>query len=224
MKAQLSLAVLALIGAVSASSHHHKKHSHSFVQHKLQGSGSHQPYRQRAGKYYAPTKKGAAWFDLDDPTERLEGTDPMDFLTAHDPDVVDAPEDMPRVGNTHQALHNAKLSPNGYYTGFFHKDYKGNYVQKRRLPKYHEFIQLEDHLNDTDDVVTDLPIDSDLVMIHDHEVDTDDIPDGLDPSSAVLVRDQDGGWVNYMDAANVEVKKSQDNQKWNEMYAQEEED
>jgi hypothetical protein len=27
-----------------------------------------------------------------------------------------------------------------------------------------------------------------------------------------------------MDAANVEVKKSQDNQKWDEMYAQEEED
>jgi hypothetical protein len=97
----------------------------------LQGRdhGGHQPYKQKAGYYYKPTKKGAAWFDLDDPTERIEGTDPSDFLTAHDAEVVDAPEDMPRVGNTHHHLHNAKLSPNGYYTGFFHKDYKGNYVQ-----------------------------------------------------------------------------------------------
>jgi hypothetical protein len=52
----------------------------------------------------------------------------MDNLSPYDPDVADAPEDMPRVGNDHQTLHNAKLSPTGYYTGFFHKDYKGNYA------------------------------------------------------------------------------------------------
>ncbi len=47
----------------------------------------------------------------------------MDDRSPYDPDVVDAPEDMHRVGNDHEELHNAKLSPDGYYDGFFHKDY-----------------------------------------------------------------------------------------------------
>ena len=36
------------------------------------------------------------------------------------------------MGNDHEALSNAKLSPDGYYNGFFFKDYQGNYVQKAR--------------------------------------------------------------------------------------------
>lgn len=55
----------------------------------------------------------------------------MDDQSPHDPDVVDAPEDMKRVGNDHEELHNAKLSPDGYYDGFFHKDFEGNYAQKK---------------------------------------------------------------------------------------------
>jgi hypothetical protein len=50
-----------------------------------------------------------------------------DHIGVYDPDVADAPEDIRRVGNDHTPLHNAKLSPTGYYTGFFHKDYLGNY-------------------------------------------------------------------------------------------------
>jgi hypothetical protein len=38
---------------------------------------------------------------------------------------------MPRVGNDHEALSNAKLAPNGYFDGFFHKDFEGNYAQKK---------------------------------------------------------------------------------------------
>lgn len=88
----------------------------------------------------------------------------MDDLSPHDPDVVDAPEDMPRVGNDHESLHNAKLSPNGYYTGFFHKDYQGNYAQHKNskaIPPH--------------------SISADSFVQYDHENDTDDIPDGLDP-------------------------------------------
>lgn len=82
--------------------------------------------------YYKETTPGANWFDLDDPSERLHGTQDEDFWTAYDPDVVDAPEDMPRVGNDHEELSNAKLSPTGYYSGFFAKDYQGSYVQNAR--------------------------------------------------------------------------------------------
>ena len=48
---------------------------------------------------------------------------PSDDNSPYDPDVVDAPEDIKRVGNDHEELHNAKLSPEGYYDGFYHKDY-----------------------------------------------------------------------------------------------------
>ena len=45
--------------------------------------------------------------------------------------VADAPEDIKRIEgkNDHEPLHNAKLSPTGYYTGWFHKDYQGLYGQ-----------------------------------------------------------------------------------------------
>ena len=72
--------------------------------------------------------------DRDD--ERVHDN-PEDFLTPHDPDVVDAPEDIKRVGNDHEELHNAKLSPDGYYNGFHHKDHEGKYVQQKRHGRHH---------------------------------------------------------------------------------------
>jgi len=61
---------------------------------------------------------------------------------------------MKRVGNDHEELHNAKISPDGYYTGFFHKDYEGNYVQKHRRHHYRDnsMVQVSDHDNDSDDI------------------------------------------------------------------------
>ena len=72
---------------------------------------------------YKENTKKRKWWELDNHHERLHGTHPNDDLSPYDPDVVDAPEDIKRVGNDHEPLHNAKLSPKGYYTGFFHKDY-----------------------------------------------------------------------------------------------------
>ena len=112
MKSVVAIAALALVDA----RHHHRHHApHSLAQKKL--------HREYESPFYHATKEGANWFDLDDPHERLHGTQYEDFNTAYDPEVVDAPEDMPRVGNDHETLHNGKLSPDGYYTGFFHKDY-----------------------------------------------------------------------------------------------------
>lgn len=110
-----------------------------------------------------------------------------------DPDTVDAPEDMKRVGNDHEALHNSKLDPKGYYTGFFHKDYQGNYAQhlaqkhhakkhhakKHHHHKRHENVMIGDHNNDTDDIVDDPT----FLWINqrDHGNDTEDVPVGLEP-------------------------------------------
>ena len=85
------------------------------------------PEKAPDGYYYKKTP-GKNWFELDNHTERIHDTHTMDDLSPYDPDVVDAPEDMPRVGNDHEALYNSHLSPEGYYTGFFHKDYQGNYA------------------------------------------------------------------------------------------------
>jgi hypothetical protein len=151
MKATLSLAVLCLLGEVSALdlSKHHR--------HRIQ--------MREPGKFYLPTRPGAKWFELDDPTERIHGTEHMDDYSPYDPDVGDAPEDLKRVGNDHEPLVNPKLSPTGYYNGFFHKDYQGNYHQmshghkhqhKRRHHHHdHSRIQMRDHKNDTDDIVED---------------------------------------------------------------------
>jgi len=110
---------------------------------------------------------------------------PSDDNSPYDPDVADAPEDIKRVDNDHEEYHNAKLSPDGYYTGWFHKDYQGNYAQKKhsrhhktRHQKTHHgkhprYIQLKDHTKDTDDVVED---DFDFVQHRfDHENDSDDV-------------------------------------------------
>lgn len=109
---------------------------------------------------YPETKAGAEWYELDDHTERLHGSvrfEETDDQSPHDPDVADAPEDMKRVGNDHEELHNAKLGPDGYFDGFFHKDFQGNYAQvKKRKSKNHardtSMLQLQDHDNDSDDI------------------------------------------------------------------------
>ena len=82
---------------------------------------------------YAYPKKAdpVEWYELDNVDERIHGSsrfEEMDDQSPHDPDVVDAPEDIKRVGNDHEELHNAKLSPDGYYNGFHHKDFEGNYA------------------------------------------------------------------------------------------------
>ena len=74
----------------------------------------------------------------------IHGTDPEDDFSPHDPDVVDAPEDIKRVENDHEELHNAKLSPDGYYNGFHHKDFEGNYAQRRAIN--HRRTRLNDNL------------------------------------------------------------------------------
>ena len=78
---------------------------------------------------YIDTPKGQEWYELDNKHERIHGSEAKDYISPYDPDVADAPEDIKRVGNDHEPLHNAKLSPDGYYNGFHHKDYKGNYAQ-----------------------------------------------------------------------------------------------
>ena len=115
MKASLSLAVMALLGHVSATqvsqmsapsvdafvqteSHHHgRKHGHQVATPSMK----HKRVRDDIHGFLAPSDDNSPYV----------------------PDVADAPEDIKRVGNDHEELHNAKLSPDGYYDGFFHKDY-----------------------------------------------------------------------------------------------------
>jgi len=99
-----SLAVLALLGCVSASDLEKRHHRNM----------------------YSETKEGRKWWELDDGAERIHGTEKADNNSPHDPEVVDAPEDIKRVGNDHTPLHNAKLSPDGYYNGFSLKNAKAN--------------------------------------------------------------------------------------------------
>ena len=122
MKVFSALAVLLLIGESSAIQH---RHHHN----KRHAKGVHKQVRSK-DNMYPPTKDGHEWHELDDFTERLHNQDSHqeDENSPHDPEVVDAPEDMKRVGNDHEALHNAKLSSDGYYDGFTHKDYEGKYA------------------------------------------------------------------------------------------------
>lgn len=60
-------------------------------------------------------------------------------------------------------------------------DHEGKYAQKPHHHHHHHphqkgAIQLDDHKNDTDDLVEDVTF-----LEFDHENDTDDIPSGLDP-------------------------------------------
>lgn len=89
------------------------------------------PVYPRGLNLYPDTRPGHEWWELDDPNERIHGTHDSDEYHPYDPVGVDAPEDIPRITNTnkHEPLHNAVLSPDGYYKGWFHKDYKGFYSQ-----------------------------------------------------------------------------------------------
>jgi len=71
-------------------------------------------------------------FDKDFHHGRIEGTIPSDYWAVEDPDVADAPEDMPKIGNGFHHLHTANFNADGFYTGHFHKDYKGNYGDSMR--------------------------------------------------------------------------------------------
>jgi hypothetical protein len=95
---------------------------------------------------------------------------------------------MKRVGNDHEPLHNAKLSPTGYYNGFYHKDYQGKYAQVRRhhrRPHHRANVMMRDHKNDSDDILTE-----DNYIQFDHENDTDDIPADLDPFNMVQTKEE----------------------------------
>jgi hypothetical protein len=116
MKTTLSLAVLLLIGEASAHRHHgrHRSNLHRQMKNK--------------DNMYPPTAGGHEWWELDDHAERVHdaGLHHEDENSAYDPEVTDAPEDMKRVGNDHEPLHNAKLADEeagGYYNGFHHKDF-----------------------------------------------------------------------------------------------------
>ena len=149
MKTTLSIAVLALLGHISSAEVLKRHHHGSFVQNKM--------------KNLASQRKD--WWELNNSDERIHGYHQADNASPHDPDVVDAPEDIRRVENDHEALHNAKLSPDGYYNGFYHKDHEGKFAQKsakkhhKKHHKHHDFLQVD----------------------YEHDNDTDDIPDGLDP-------------------------------------------
>jgi len=134
MKSTMSLAVLFLTQNVSAAEvskhHHHKTHYQNMAQ---SGTVLKNKLREsiRRNNMYPDTKADREWYELDDPTERIHDSEAADDESPHDPDVVDAPEDMKRsgpLGNDHEELHNAKLSPDGYYNGFHHKDYEGKFV------------------------------------------------------------------------------------------------
>ena len=142
-----------------------KKHHH----HHHQALTEDSPAFKGAPLYKYKNKDGTEWFELNDRTERIHGTEPMDDVQPYDHDVADAPEDMKRVGNDHEKLHNAKLSPNGYFTGFYHKDFAGNYAQVNS-GRFHQISHKHKHHRAAD-----------KSMMQFRENDTDDIPDGLDP-------------------------------------------
>jgi len=126
------------------------------------------PAFKNAPLYKYKNTDGTEWFELNDRTERLHGTEPMDDVQPYDKDVADAPEDMKRVGNDHEELHNAKLSPDGYFTGFYHKDFSGNYAQVNSK-RFHQMDHKHRHHA------------KDNNMVEFHENDTDDIPENMDP-------------------------------------------
>lgn len=176
---------------------------------------------------YKENTKKRKWWELDNHHERIHGTHPSDDLSPYDPDVADAPEDIKRVGNDHTPLHNAKLSPTGYYKGFFHKDYKGRYAQvgsqhrHRHHKKHHMNVQLRDHKKDTDDLVED----EDFVQQKDHNKDTDDVVE--DEDFVQVKGGQDAkAWKQYFKQQSSEQAASanEDKDAWDKMYAQEEDD
>mgnify|MGYP004359004567 CR=1 FL=1 len=128
----ISLAVLALLGHVSAVElrNHHRHHR---AHHRPHNMGQVRSIKTSERPMYIDTPGGQSWWELDDKHERIEDTEDHrgmhDLDSPYDPDVGDAPEDLPRRGNDHEGHTNAKLSPTGYHNGFaMAKDAFGNYA------------------------------------------------------------------------------------------------
>jgi hypothetical protein len=101
---------------------------------------------------------------------------------------------MKRVGNDHEALHNAKLSPDGYHDGFYAKDFEGNYSQKGSSEDYIQTDKKDDEM---------MQIESTNTNQFNHEEDTEDIPQGQDPvgmaqrGSATQKLNEADAWAGY---------------------------
>lgn len=136
------------------------------------------------GPFYKETKNGKEWFELDDKTERIHGTEEFDDVSPHDHEVVDAPEDMTPVGNDHNEFHNAKLSPDGYFNGYFHKDAFGKFNQNAEygMAQRRRFHKLRKMAVPSSQQVL---MDDRSYVSYNHEDDTDDIPSGMDPIMVV---------------------------------------
>ena len=175
MKASLSIAVMALLGHISAAEITTVPTADALVQ-----TGAHHHHKRHIAQNKNKRTK----------QDEIHGFgSAADDLSPYDPNVADAPEDIKRVGNDHEELHNAKLSPDGYYDGFFHKDHEGNYAQrkhhhkkgkKHHAKKHARFLQLHNqgkfnHEHDTDDVVEEFSDDTNVQSHFDHEKDTDDV-------------------------------------------------
>ena len=115
----------------------------------------------------------------------------------------------------------------------------------KRSLKYHTFAQLNDHENDTDDVVPEIETnlflqindhendtediipDSEVNYIQltnqDHENDTDDIPGNMDPMN-VHLRDSDGGWLNPDQVILADKRKKNESSKWDQLYQEEDDE
>lgn len=239
---KVSLAILALLGKISATE---LANTNNLVQQEayppddmlLQVDETHKHHHNRKIKqrhtsvvqkklkdpFYKETKAGKEWFELDDGNERLHGTEEEDNNSPHDPDTVDAPEDMKRVGNDHEALHNAKLSPDGYHDGFYAKDYEGNYSQKGSRDDYVQTDKKDDEM---------MQIESTNTNQFNHEEDTEDIPQGQDPigmaqrGSAKQKLSEADAWEGYFKKKSEEALEGihHDDDEWDKTYAQEEYD
>lgn len=138
------------------------------------------------GPFYKETKDGKEWFELDDKTERIHGTEEFDDVSPHDHEVVDAPEDMTPAGpsgNDHNEFHNAKLSPDGYFKGFFHQDAFGkfNHNSEYGMAQRQRHHQLRRVVPTSYQTL----MDDRSYVSYEHENDTDDLPSGMDPIMVV---------------------------------------
>merc|ERR1719240_1618355 len=146
MKATLSIAVMALLGHISAAEVMQVPTADALIQ-----TGAHHHHRKVIGK---DKKK-----KLRDP--EIHGyMNNDDDKTAYDPNVADAPEDMPRVGNDDQMKHHKKRHHHG--------------------KKHPKFVQINnkakfEHEHDTDDVVEEFSDEVKVQTKFDHEKDTDDV-------------------------------------------------
>ena len=213
----------------------HHKHGHhqgqlSMAQ-KSKGWSYERNLDNTEGPWYIPAVNGTNWYELERKDERIHGSprfESSDDQSPYDPDVVDAPEDIKRVGNDHEELHNAKLSPNGYYKGFFHKDHQGNYAQIKKQHHHHgrkdaSMVQVDDHDNDTDDIPYSYEADGIKAVPQEGQSDFD----LLQTNSHVTVGDNDhAAWGAYLQhQANVVLSDQKKiNDEMEQVYAQEEDE